>query len=249
MCLVLCFSLSLGFARALLCFAAALVVKGTLLAAVAGFGAFLAWRAYRTPRSVRPGINAPFAADGDGSAFLERFEVESREIFAKSAKVIELLQIKPGARVADLGAGTGLFLEQLAMAVTGSHLHHGGTDIDARGAVFLLDPYPKFVTHMRKRRTLLARSPTEMHAALARVFIGQNSYFSMDAPTGKHVIDTDVETEPDRNEEDIERDAPATNIEDGSLDLVLTTDSYQSVGRHTRTAAQSLRSLAAIFCR
>src|SRR5690349_12076174 len=58
----------------------AALAKGAVIAGLAAIGTALLYRWWRTPRSVRPGINAPFAAAGEGHAFLERFEVESREI-------------------------------------------------------------------------------------------------------------------------------------------------------------------------
>ncbi len=82
------------------------------------YGVLLAYRAWRrssrVSESVRPGINAPFSCAGDGSEFLARFEIESREIFVKATQVLEALRIEPGMKVADLGAGTGLFMEPLA---------------------------------------------------------------------------------------------------------------------------------------
>jgi len=190
------------------------LVKGAVLAAVAGLGALLAWRWWRTPRSVRPGINAPFAdPSGDGAAFLERFETESREIYVKSARVVALLDIKPGMRVADLGAGTGLFMRQLAAEVAGPTV--SATDAgDQRGTVFLLEPYVKFLRHLRGRRAQLAAEAPQL---AARVHIAQSSFFSMDPPQG---------AEGDVEPEEPAEGAAGTRIPDGSLDLVLSTDSY-----------------------
>ena len=42
--------------------------------------------------------------------FVEKFEVESREVFAKRTEIVEACQIKPGTVLADIGAGTGDFL-------------------------------------------------------------------------------------------------------------------------------------------
>lgn len=128
------------------------VARTLVTAAAAGFGAWLLYRFWRlpfAPRSVRPGINDPFSASSPqpASDFVGRFETESREIFNLCPRVVQALQIKPGQRVADLGAGTGLFLEPLAKAVsTGSD-----SSAAASGHVYALDPCERFVTHMTAR--------------------------------------------------------------------------------------------------
>jgi len=72
-------------------------------------------------------------------AFLERFETESREIYNRKAAILAALSIPRGAHVADLGAGTGLFIESLTSLV--------GTT----GRVWALDPFNKFVTYLKER--------------------------------------------------------------------------------------------------
>ena len=66
-------------------------------------------------KSVRPGINAPFEKPTP-SEFLEKFEVESREIFAKRNDIVSACKVSPGMTIADVGAGTGLFTRLLAKA-------------------------------------------------------------------------------------------------------------------------------------
>jgi hypothetical protein len=62
-----------------------LVLKSLIAASATAFGAYLAYRFYSIPRSVRPGINAPFADESkQADEFVDRFETESREIFNKS---------------------------------------------------------------------------------------------------------------------------------------------------------------------
>jgi len=41
--------------------------------------------------------------------FVDRFETDSREIFAQRQKIVEAVGLHPGQAVADIGAGTGLF--------------------------------------------------------------------------------------------------------------------------------------------
>jgi ubiquinone/menaquinone biosynthesis C-methylase UbiE len=45
----------------------------------------------------------------DISRFVDRFETDSREIFAQRRKIVEAVGLHPGQAVADIGAGTGLF--------------------------------------------------------------------------------------------------------------------------------------------
>lgn len=59
-------------------------------------------------KSVRPGINDNFK-NPDAKQFVERFETESREVFAKRDEIAAACPIRPGQTVADIGAGTGLF--------------------------------------------------------------------------------------------------------------------------------------------
>lgn len=87
--------------------------------------------------SVKPGINEDFlAADLDVGKFEQRFETESREVFAHRAKIAGLLGLRPGMRVADVGAGTGLFVWMFASKV-------GDT-----GKVYAVDIAEGFVHHI-----------------------------------------------------------------------------------------------------
>ncbi len=47
--------------------------------------------------------------DLDVRRFVNRFETDSREIFAQRKKIVEAIGLRPGQAVADIGAGTGLF--------------------------------------------------------------------------------------------------------------------------------------------
>lgn len=88
--------------------------------------------------SVRPGINAPFEKPKP-SEFLEKFEVESREIFAKRNEIVSAIQLTPGMSIADIGAGTGLFTRLLAKA-TGQN-----------GKVVAVDIAQNFLDHIVDR--------------------------------------------------------------------------------------------------
>ena len=167
------------------------VARTLVTAAAAGFGAWLLYRFWRlpaAPRSVRPGINDPFSANSPQAAseFVGRFETESREIFNLCPRVVQQLNIKPGQRVADLGAGTGLFMEPLAKAVSGSgsasasqgsesgSAGAGSDSSNTQGHVYALDPCARFVTHMSSR---LAAWPDR--ALASRVSISANTDFEL----------------------------------------------------------------------
>lgn len=87
-------------------------------------------------KSVKPGVNDSFR-DPDVKAFIERFEVESREVFTRRKEIVAACQIEPGDTVADIGAGTGLFTRMFSEAV--------GKD----GRVIAVDIAQKFLDHIR----------------------------------------------------------------------------------------------------
>jgi ubiquinone/menaquinone biosynthesis C-methylase UbiE len=92
--------------------------------------------------SVKPGINANFLSpDFDASQWQARFEVESREVFAHRDKVVAAIGIKPGDRIADIGAGTGIYSRAFASAV------------GAEGKVVAVDIAQGFLTHIEERAT------------------------------------------------------------------------------------------------
>lgn len=71
--------------------------------------------------------------------WVARFEIESREVYACREQVATAIQIEPGMSVADIGAGTGLYMPIMAKAV------------GAQGKVYAVDISPKFVIHLRKK--------------------------------------------------------------------------------------------------
>ena len=61
-------------------------------------------------QSVNPGINQRFLDPTlDIEEWVQRFEVESREVYFARKEIMRSLNLQPGDRVADVGAGTGFF--------------------------------------------------------------------------------------------------------------------------------------------
>lgn len=90
--------------------------------------------------SVRPGVNESFLdPELDVQTFVERFEGESREVFAQRHAIVEAMGLRPGAVVADVGSGTGAFLAPLAAGV------------GPLGKVLALDIAPQFVALLAER--------------------------------------------------------------------------------------------------
>lgn len=86
-------------------------------------------------KSVRPGINDTFR-DPDPKQFTERFEIESREVFAKRTEILKAVALKPTDVVADIGAGTGLFTRLFA------------AQLEPQGRVIAVDIAKKFLDHI-----------------------------------------------------------------------------------------------------
>ncbi|MCH9653774.1 MAG: methyltransferase [Planctomycetes bacterium] len=96
------------------------------------------------PQSVKPGINKAFLdPDLDVEKWIKRFEVESREVFRARTQIVKQLKLSPGDRIADIGTGTGLFVEPFSEAVGN------------KGWVYALDIAPKFVERVGKMAEIL----------------------------------------------------------------------------------------------
>ncbi len=97
------------------------------------------------PSSINEGINTSYLdPDLDVDAFVARFETESREIFTSRHAIVASLGLAPGDRVADVGAGTGLFTPLFADSVT------------PNGWVYAVDIAPRFL-----QRILAAAEETD----------------------------------------------------------------------------------------
>ncbi len=90
--------------------------------------------------SVKPGINAEYLKPNlNVSNWVERFEKEGREIYDHRDRIVAAAGIRPGAAVADIGCGTGLFTPVLANAA------------GPRGKVFAVDIVPDFLRLVGQR--------------------------------------------------------------------------------------------------
>jgi ubiquinone/menaquinone biosynthesis C-methylase UbiE len=90
--------------------------------------------------SVRPGVNENFLGeDLDVERFVEIFEGESREVSVHRERIVEALAVSPGMTVADIGAGTGLFLPDFDRGV------------GSEGRVYAVEISPKFLVHLSER--------------------------------------------------------------------------------------------------
>jgi len=90
--------------------------------------------------SINPGVNKEFLSPSlDTQKWTQTFEGEAREIAASKDALVAALGLRRGMEVADVGAGTGLFLKPLSQAVGVS------------GKVYALDISPKFVEMLERR--------------------------------------------------------------------------------------------------
>ena len=87
-----------------------------------------------TEQNVAPTINERFKnPELDVEMWADRFSGESREVFTARFEVLEALGLRSGQRVADVGAGTGLYVKLFAQAV------------GAEGRVYAIDIAQKFL--------------------------------------------------------------------------------------------------------
>jgi ubiquinone/menaquinone biosynthesis C-methylase UbiE len=91
------------------------------------------------PISIRPGVNDRYFEPDVLDQWVDRFERERREVVANRDEILDALRLEDGMRVADVGAGTGLFSAGLSRGV-------GET-----GRVYATDIVPAFLERLRER--------------------------------------------------------------------------------------------------
>ncbi len=85
-------------------------------------------------------INRPFLDPSlNADEWVAKFEVESREVFVAREAIVRALNLQPADRIADVGSGTGLFLQPLSRAV------------GPQGRVYAVDISPKLVAFVEGR--------------------------------------------------------------------------------------------------
>ncbi|MDF1838421.1 MAG: methyltransferase domain-containing protein [Planctomycetota bacterium] len=112
--------------------------------------------------AVPEGINDNFLdTELDPEAWETRWEVESREVFACRGDIVKAMDLKQGDRIADVGAGTGLYLVPFSQAV------------GENGKVYAVDISPRFIEHLGARK---------VEENLANVTVHASSEASLDLP-------------------------------------------------------------------
>jgi precorrin-6B methylase 2 len=91
-------------------------------------------------RAQNPPPEGAYANDPEAlDIWLQRLEVSSREIYSARAAVAAAVELRPGARIADVGAGTGVYTFLFAERV------------GSEGAVFAVDIEPRFLKLINQR--------------------------------------------------------------------------------------------------
>lgn len=114
------------------------VLTLALAAALVGMNWGGAWKALAKEQSVKPGINTQWKSR-DVAPLIQTLESESREIYREREKLAALVGLKPGAAVADVGAGSGFMVELFARSV------------GPQGKVYAVDINPVLLGRIAKR--------------------------------------------------------------------------------------------------
>jgi predicted methyltransferase len=104
--------------------------------------------------NVPEGINDNFLdTQLDLTVWQERWEVESREACACRDAIVQTMELKSGDRIADVGAGTGLYMVPFSEVVGES------------GAVYAADIAPRFIEHLTQRKSDEELANVHIHAS------------------------------------------------------------------------------------
>ena len=98
-------------------------------------------------QSVKPGINKGFKdPELNVEEMVNRFELESREVYVARDRIVQACRIMPGSTVADVGSGTGLFTRLFSQSV------------GREGWVYAVDIAPRLVEHVVKQSAVGGRN-------------------------------------------------------------------------------------------
>ncbi|MFT4649493.1 MAG: ubiquinone/menaquinone biosynthesis C-methylase UbiE [Glaciecola sp.] len=104
--------------------------------------------------NVPEGINDHFIdTQLDLAVWQERWEVESREACACRDAIVQTMGLQSGDRIADVGAGTGLYLVPFSEVVGES------------GVVYAADISPRFIEHLTQRKSDEALVNVRVHTS------------------------------------------------------------------------------------
>jgi predicted methyltransferase len=105
-----------------------------------------------TPQPVAVRINAEYGKQ-DAAGWTKRFEHDGREVYDRRAEIVAALDLTAGLRVADVGAGSGLFTRLFADAV-------GPT-----GRVYAVDVQADFLAQIAARAEADGHAQVEIRRA------------------------------------------------------------------------------------
>ena len=135
-----------------------------ILLAVAALACTAPPTATDRPADMPPDINAPFLDPAlEIDQWVERFEGESRAVYARRAEIVEALGLASGDRIADIGAGTGFFTALF------------DAKVGPEGRAYAVEISPGFLTHLRERAT---------REGLASVRVVEGNERSIELPEG-----------------------------------------------------------------
>jgi predicted methyltransferase len=119
--------------------ALALSAAAVLLGSAPGLGQ----QAAAPPQDINQPFNDPNLSVKE---YQKKFEAETREVYAKRHAIVAALGLKPGMKVADVGAGTGVFTRLIAERV------------GANGTVYAIDIARPFLTHIAEESKKLGQT-------------------------------------------------------------------------------------------